>query len=252
MLKHKIKASLTHLMISIGVVGAILTFVFLYWYPGMLAEVSGLTQIVLIMIGIDLALGPLLTFVIFKPKKPKLAFDLTMIGLFQVIALSYAIFTIYEGHPLYIAYATDRFVVVTANEVDPNEATHEEFKKSKLTGPSLVFAKKPDDLIEAEKILFSVLEGAPDIDKRPKLYEPIEENLDAVFSRSIDTKKLLAHKDTKKEFMKFIDKYGEEQNFVFLPLTGQGKDVIWALSKKTGKPVDIININPWYMAVNVK
>ncbi len=52
--------------------------------------------------------------------------------------------------------------------------------------------------------------------------------------------------------MKFIDKYGEKDNFTYLPLTGQGTDVIWGLSKKTGKPVDIININPWYWVVNTQ
>ncbi len=252
MFKTKLKASFYHLLISIGVVGSLLTFVFLYWYPGVLAEISGLTQIVVIMIVIDLVLGPLLTFVVYRPGKPKLAFDLAMIGLFQIIALGYATLTIYEGHPLYITYATDRFVVVTANEVDPQQATHQAFRKSRLTGPTLAFAKQPDDTKEAEKIMFDVLtRGAPDIDKRPRLYEPINKHLETVFSRSINTEKLLAHEDTKREFMAFIDKYGDEKNFAFLPLTGPGKDVIWALNRKTGKPVDIINVNPWAMVANI-
>lgn len=249
MLKDKFKASLYHLLISIGVVGALLTFVVLYWYPG-LAKVSGLTTIVMMMVAIDLVLGPLLTFVVYKPKKPKLAFDLTMIGLFQISALAYATFTIYEGHPLYVTYAVDRFTIVTASEVDPQKAKHSLFKKSKLTGPDLAFAKQPDDAKEVEKIMFDVLSGAPDIDKRPNLYEPVEKHLDDIFSRSIDTKKLLANEKTKQEFMKFVDKHGDKNDFAYLPLSGQGKDVIWALSKKTGKPVDIININPWAMVVN--
>ncbi len=250
MFKHKIKASLIHLLISMAVVGALLAFIFLYWYPG-LAKVSGLMTIVLIMIAIDLVLGPLLTFVVYKPGKPKLAFDLAMIGLFQISALAYATHTIYEGHPLYITYSVDRFTIITANEIDPNKAVLDQFKKSKLAGPSIAFAKIPENKELADKIMLEVvLEGAPDIDKRPKLYEPIEDHLEAVFSRSIDTKKLLANEDTKREFMEFIDKHGDIKDFAFLPLTGQGKDVIWALSKKTGKPVDIININPWYFVVN--
>ncbi|MEE9302841.1 MAG: TfpX/TfpZ family type IV pilin accessory protein [Thiotrichaceae bacterium] len=251
MFKNKLKASLTHLLISIVVVSALLAFVFLYWYPGVLAEVSGLKQVVIIMVAIDLVLGPLLTFVVFKPKKPKLAFDLAMIGLFQISALVYATFVIYEGHPLYVTYAVDRFIVITANEVDPNQATLNIFKKSKLAGPDLAFAKQPEDSKEAERIMFNVMiEGGPDIDKRPNLYEPLDEHLDDVFSRSIDPEKLLAREDTKREFMKFIDKHGDKEDYAYLPLSGQGKDVIWALSKKTGKPVDIINVNPWAMAVN--
>lgn len=251
MFKHKFKASFTHLLISTAVVGALLTFVFLYWYPGM-AKVSGLTEIVLIMIAIDLILGPLLTFVVYKPHKPKLAFDLAMIAIMQVSALGYATYTIYEGHPLYITYAADRFTIITASEVDPNKAVLDEFKKSKLAGPNLAYAKQPEDPKEAEKIMFDVLGGAPDIDKRPHLYEPLKDNLDSVFAKSIDTSKLLKNDDTKKEFMKFIDKHGDQEQFAFLPLSGQGKDVIWAIDRASGEPKDIININPWALVVNTK
>lgn len=252
MFKYKLKASLTHLLISMLAVASLLTFVFLYWYPGALADISGLTHIVVIMIAIDLVLGPLLTFVVYKPGKAKLAFDLTMIAIFQVAALSYATFTIYQGHPLYITYAADRFTLVTANEVEPDKARLDQFKKSRLSGPGMAFAKQPDDPKEAAKIMFDVIAGAPDIDKRPELYEPVDKHLDDIFSRSIDTEKLLAHEDTKREFMKFIDKYGDHKQFAFLPLSGQSKDVIWALNKKTGKPVDIINVNPWAMVANIQ
>lgn len=250
MFKPKLKASFYHLLISMLVVGAILAFVFNYWYPGALSEVSGLTQIVLIMVAIDLVLGPLLTFVVYKPQKPKLAFDLAAIALMQISALVYGTYTIYEGHPLYITYAADRFTIITANEVDPKQAVLDEFKKSKLAGPDLAFAKQPDDPKEAEKLMFDVLDGAPDIDKRPNLYMPLKDNLESVFAKSIDTSKLLKHEETKKEFMKFVEEHGDHEKFAFLPLSGQGKDVIWAIDRASGEPRDIININPWAMVVN--
>lgn len=254
MIKNKLKASIYHLLISLSVVSCILLFVFNYWYPGVLSEVSGLAQIVFIMVAIDLVLGPLLTFVVYRKDKSKraLTLDFAVIGAVQITALVYATHTIYQGHPIYVTYAADRFTVITANEVDPKQAIHDRFKKSKLAGPDLAFAKQPDDPKEAEAIMFGVLNGAPDIDKRPNLYEPIEKHLDDVFAKSIKVERLLAREDTKKEFMKFIDKHGDHEQFALLPLSGQGKDVIWALSKETGKPVDIINVNPWAMVVNAK
>ena len=42
------------------------------------------------MVAIDLVLGPLLTFVVFKPKKPKLAFDLAAIAVMQMIGLPWS------------------------------------------------------------------------------------------------------------------------------------------------------------------
>ncbi len=250
MFKSKLKASVTHLMLSAIVIGTLLTFVHLYWYPGVIANIAGLSAIVIIMVAIDLTLGPLLTFIVYKPGKQGLAFDLAVIGVFQIAALAYATHTIYEGHPIYITYAADRFTLITANEVDPQQAKLEVFKKSKLTGPSIAYAKQPDNPKKAEKIMFDVLAGAPDIDKRPELYESIDKHLVDVFAKSIDPEKMLKHEATKAELMKFIDKHGHQDKFAYLPLSGQGKDVIWALDKKTGKPVDVININPWTMAVN--
>ncbi len=248
----KLKASAIHLLISLIVVTSLLVFVWTYWFPGALAEVTGLSHIVIILVTIDLIMGPVLTFVLFKPNKPKLKFDLSIVAVIQIAALSYGMFTIYKGHPLYVTYAVDRFTIVTANEVDPQRAKIKKYIKSKFTGPDMAFAKIPEDQEAANKLLFEVLEGAPDIDKRPELYHLYEDNLDNVFAKSINLERIFKNKDTKKELLKFLDTHGDKDQFAFLPLSGNGKDVIWAISKKTGKPVDIININPWAMAVNVK
>ena len=251
MFNSKLKASITHLVLSAIVIGVLLAFVFLYWYPGAIANIAGLSTIVMMMVAIDLTLGPLLTFIVYKPGKRGLVFDLTIIGAFQIAAMAYATHTIYEGHPIYITYAADRFTLITANEVDPQKAKLAIFKKSKLAGPTIAYAKQPDDPKEAGKIMLDVvLTGAPDIDKRPELYDTFDKHLVDVFSKSIDPEKMLKHEATKAELMKFTDKHGHQDKFAFLPLSGQGKDVIWALDKKTGKPVDVININPWTMAVN--
>ena len=251
MFKIKLKAFLTHLAISTVIIGILLSFIFLYWYPSVFAYIAGLSTIIIIMVAIDLVLGPALTFILYKPKKPGLLLDLSLIAIFQVAALAYATHTIYEGHPLYVTYAVDRFTLVTANDVNPEKAVLDTFKKSKLTGPMLAYAQQPDDPKEAQKILFEVLAGAPDIDKRPELYKPIEKHLNEIFAKSINPEKLLKHDSTKKELMKFVKQYGSYETFALLPLSGQSKDVIWALDKKTGKPIDIININPWSMSVNL-
>ena len=150
------------------------------------------------MVAIDLTLGPLLTFIVYKSGKRGLAFDLAVIGVFQIAALAYATYTIYEGHPVYITYAADRFTLITANEVDPQKAKLSIFKKSKLAGPSIAYAKQPDDPKEAGKIMLDVvLSGAPDIDKRPELYDTIDKHLVDVFAKSINPEKMLKHKETK-------------------------------------------------------
>ncbi|HHL18367.1 MAG TPA: hypothetical protein ENJ33_01380 [Thiothrix sp.] len=250
MLTKKLTASLYHFLISLLIVGAFLAFVKFYWYPGHLLAISGVTSILLILVAIDITLGPLMTFVVYKPNKPKLKLDLSIIAALQIAAFSYGMFTIYQGHPLYVVYAVNSFTVATANEIDPNDVSNKQLLKSKLAGPQIAFAKMPKDPKESADILFGAFAGKPDIDKLPQYFEPYDKHLDDIFAKSIDLTKLLDKKDTKQELEKFFSHNGDKGDFAYLPLVGKSKDVIWAFNKKTGKPAGIINIDPYQMAVN--
>ncbi|MGB0848138.1 MAG: hypothetical protein ACPGSM_15535, partial [Thiolinea sp.] len=122
MIKQKLKASSLHLLVSALVVGCFVAFILTVWYPNPFFSISGLSSILLMMLAIDLILGPLLTFIIYRPKKNTLKLDLTVIATIQVAALFYGAFTVYEAHPLYVAFAGDRFTPINANEVNPSKA----------------------------------------------------------------------------------------------------------------------------------
>ena len=130
-------------------------------------------------------LGPLLTFVVYRPKKLTLKFDLAVIVAIQCAALFYGAFTIYEAHPLYVAFAGDRFTPINANEVNPAQVKFDSLKKSKMAGPTLVYVKKPSDPDEMARITTEVLSGKPDLDARPEYYNPLKPNINEIFKRSL-------------------------------------------------------------------
>lgn len=246
MFKQKIKASLTHLIISLFIVGLILSVAIFLWYPEPFLTISGLFGIILMMLAIDLVLGPLLTFIVFKPKKPSLKFDLTIIALFQLVALSYGTYTIYKAHPLYIAYAGDRFTPIDADEVTPEKARYEEFKKSKLSQPTIVYVKKPSDPAELSKVTIEVLSGKADLDARPEYYEPINKNIENIFKNKFDLNKFLEKEKYKDEINRFLSKNGGSiEDYAFIPLVGRQEDVLWAWSLKSKLPTGILHINPF-------
>ena len=72
MLAAKFRASLLHFLISAIIVSLFAGFAAWVWYPSPFLQISGLLSILLILVSVDLILGPLLTFVVYKPKKPKL------------------------------------------------------------------------------------------------------------------------------------------------------------------------------------
>jgi hypothetical protein len=115
--QHNLKAAAIHLGISAVIAGIILFLVYGIWYPAPLSEALGVTDIFLMLLGIDLTLGPLLTLIVYKPLKKTLKFDLAVIACVQLAALLYGLHTVGSGRPAYMVFTKDRFDLVLAYEV---------------------------------------------------------------------------------------------------------------------------------------
>ena len=249
MLKDKLKAASIHLGISAFILAIFLSIVFSIWYPPHFYSISGLKHLLVILIGVDLVLGPLLTFIIFKKKKSTLKFDLSVIASIQLAALIYGGFTIYQGHPAFVVYTIDRFELISAKEALPERAQYEELKISKLWLPKLAYAKRPEDSETRNKLLFEVLSGLPDLERRPEYYEPFDKFTQDVFAHSLKPEILLAQPENKQKLEQFLQEHGKTANdYAFLPLVGKEDDVLWAWDRATSKPVGTLAINPWQQA----
>lgn len=170
------KASLLHLVVSALVVGAVLALVFLVWYPDYLFALCGAVSPILVMIGVDVTLGPLLTFVVFKPGKPGLKFDLATIFAVQAVALLYASITLFNARPHFLVFAEDSYAAVAAVAVDLSAIQYDELKTKPLAGPRKVFAELPQDPDARRAFDQGVFfDGDPDLQYRPEFYRPYAE-----------------------------------------------------------------------------
>ena len=245
-MREKIKASAIHLSISAFIIGIFYLFVLTVWYPSPYFQVSGLLSIMLMLVAIDLIIGPLLTFIVFKPKKPSLKFDLLVIAIIQMVALAYGAMAVYKGHPVYVAYTIDRFTLISVGEADPAQAKYNEFKVSTYGKPKVVYAKMPEKGEERNNLMFSAISGGRDLEHHAEYYEPIDQYTNKILERSVAVDKILAYPDSKKELESFLEKQGKEaKEFAFLPLMGKEKVMLWALNRKDGKPVGVLDIDPW-------
>ncbi len=91
----RLKASALHLILSLLVVCASTALLVASWYPGALLFAAGGTQLLILIVSVDLILGPLLTFVVFDRRKQSLAFDLAFIVVLQLCALAYGMYASY-------------------------------------------------------------------------------------------------------------------------------------------------------------
>ena len=62
------------------------------------------------MVGCDLALGPLVSLVIYNSRKSRreLVFDYSVVAVVQIAAMVYGVYVVAESRPVYIAFLKDR------------------------------------------------------------------------------------------------------------------------------------------------
>jgi len=173
--KDRLRASGIHLGISVAVALLAALLVFLLWYPYPYGEVSGGRELFLILVSVDVVLGPLITLAVFNKSKPRnqLVRDLAVVGLIQLAALGYGMWTVFVARPVHLAFEIDRFRVVHAVDV-PVQMLPEAppgFESLPLLGPELVAVRPFRNPQESFEATMAALEGVH-LGARPDLWQP--------------------------------------------------------------------------------
>lgn len=158
-MKFRLRAFGLHLLASATVLTLILGALYLGWYhwPGW--YLANAAQVLLVLIGVDVVIGPLLTLVIANPSKPRreLARDIGIIATVQICALIYGSGSLWNGRPLYYTFSENTLSVVQAYDINDHEAElarnqNGEFAPHWYSLPRWVWAPWPQDPKEREKI----------------------------------------------------------------------------------------------------
>lgn len=117
--QDRLRASGIHLLICLAVASLAALLVFAVWYPYPYREISGGRELFFIVISVDVVLGPLITLAVFNRSKPRaeLRRDLAMVGLLQLVALAYGLWTVQLARPVHLVFEYDRFRVVHAADI---------------------------------------------------------------------------------------------------------------------------------------
>lgn len=245
-MKDKITAFLVHLAISCVIALISMAIVYLVWNPEPLYKATGITRIFLLMLAIDITLGPLLTFIVYKKGKKTLKFDLAVIAVLQLSALAYGLYHVYEGRPVWIAYNVDRFDLVRVNEIDTRKIAQAkpEFQILSNTGPKYVAAVIPTTNLEKKnQILFDELGSGIAPSQRPELYQPLETVYPNIVKRALPLTQLEQFNNSQL-VKQTLEKYPQADSFV--PLKANAVDMTVLIDKKSGgKVVAIADLRPW-------
>lgn len=244
-MKFRYKAFLIHLLCSSLVACLSLFLVFVVWHPAPLAKAVGVGSIFLMLLGIDVILGPLLTLICANPKKPEIKRDLTIIVSVQIAALLYGMVHIVEGRPVYIAFDQQRFELITWSQLDPDSQAQAQapYQHAPWWRPQWVnipTATTPED---ANERTFKELEFGLTPSMLPHLYEDFSKAWPAIIATCDMNLQQLKTYNPKEKVEQQLQKYPQAD--CFQPLKSYDFDMTILIDSKNKKVLDIVDLRPW-------
>ncbi|WP_179989809.1 TfpX/TfpZ family type IV pilin accessory protein [Acinetobacter sp. YH12252] len=235
---------LGHLSASFLIACLISILVLYSWYPSPLATAVGVTDIFLMLLVIDVILGPLLGLLVYKEGKKTLKFDLSVIILIQIAALCYGVYSIEQGRPAWLVYNVDRFELVRKNElVDTNiQQTQPQFQQPSWFKPQYVATKFAKDTQQRSDEMFAEVFSGISLAQRPERYVELTQATTQIQQRALPLAELEQY-NSKTEVEKTLAKYPSAD--AWLPLKANAVDMVVLVNKESASIIKIVDLRPW-------
>lgn len=241
-LKDKLKALTVHLLGSIGIALLLSYVVFYIWYPTPLPKATGITQIFIMMLMIDVIIGPVLTFLIYKKGKKTLKFDLAVIVILQLCAMLYGMYFVSQGRPAWLVQVNDRVVMVSPSVAldSQNNSIANQFYAQNWGKPKFVSVAFSDDVQTRNEQLDWDIAGRG-IVYQPSGYAPYDANQS--LSNASDVRSLEKY-NPKTDVENALSRYPNAK--YWLPLRGadMAGDLVVLLDEQGGV-VGVVDLKPW-------
>ena len=174
---RRFKAAAIHLTFSAVVGAATAALVFGVWYPPPFGAMTGGIGIFLLLVSVDVVLGPVLTLVVASPGKSRreLTRDLSVIVFVQLVAFTYGAYSVAIARPVLLVFEVDRFRVIHGVDIEPASLAEapEGLGSLSWTGPRTIAAVKPTDPREQLRSIDLASAGF-DLSFVPKYWRPYE------------------------------------------------------------------------------
>lgn len=243
-MSKRLKFFLSHLSISFLIALLVVGMVFFVWYPSPLAKAVGVTHIFLMMLAIDMIIGPLLGLLVYKEGKKTLKFDLSFIVAIQIAALCYGIYSIEQGRPAWLVYNVDRFELVRKNDIilDNINQAQLQFQHISWGSPQFSMVKSAANVQQHQNDMFTEVLGGISLAQRPERYVDFAQAKEQIQKRA-QKLELLQQYNNKIDVEKILAKY--PQATAFLPMKANAVDMTVLIDVK-GQVVKIVDLRPWH------
>jgi hypothetical protein len=249
-LRARFLAAGMHLGASMVMAGAVLALVYSGWYVDPLGSISGIGEILIVLLAVDVALGPVLTFAVFDRRKKSLRFDLACIAFVQLAALLYGLHSVERGRPHHLVFVKDRFEVVSHADLtseDRAAAAGNPAAEAAWFGPRIVAAEMPAAPEETRALMLEAALGGRDVQHFPKLYRDYatQASLAAQKAGSLDELRAI-NPNGDPVLDDAVARSGLARSGVrYLPIKGHRGDATMLIDGSSGAIVGMVRLAPW-------
>ena len=243
-MSKRLKFFLGHLLISLFIALLTVGLVFFVWYPSPLATAVGVTHIFLMLLVIDVILGPFLGLLIYKEGKKTLKMDLSIIILVQIAALSYGMYSIVQARPVWIVFNHDHFELVRNNEIQKEHIGQAQpyYQQSTWLQPEYVAVKQAGDSQQQQIEQMSAMLNGISLAQYPERYISLKQVQTQIQSKVRNLSQLTQWNE-ESTVQKQLNTYPQAN--AWLPLETVGLPMVILMNKETAAVVKIVDLRPW-------
>lgn len=223
--KNRNRFFIKHLTISFIVIAIFLAVVLFVWYPSPLAVAMGLIPMLAMMVAIDVFVGPIFGFIVYKTGKKTLKMDLAVIIVIQLSAFCYGAYSVAKSRPVWMVYHGGAYTVVRAVDAKGDDMS------SGWVGPKFV-AYQPE-----RPTLFTQHDG--DI-----FHSSNYGDIQKVSIKGLPFV-VLEKFNEKSQIDAVLSRYPEATSWSGLATATGGQDLVILIDDNKNQIVDIVQLRPW-------
>lgn len=246
---NRFQASALHLACGALFLSIIFISIYLLWYPGPLFFAANGTDIMTIVITVDLVAGPLITLIIFKKDKPSLKFDMSCIITIQILFIFYGVWVFYSARPVYYAFIGNQFYLTTANEIEAPSSEPDSFKDDNfqlpMFGPVPVGIEVPDDPKTSERLAFASFSGSGP-QNFLDLHIPYDSISARVIASGLKPEQITEINAEQIDYLTAYSKHKKSQSnddVLFLPLQTKDNTLYLAINAASGEIITPLSVS---------
>lgn len=242
------RAALIHLWPSSLLLAIIAGLILFVWYPYPFLQFKDTGKFSLLLVICGVLIGPVLTRLFYKQGKRGLLFDLIVIVLIQIAAVTWGTRALYLNRPYFMVFTVDRFEILSVRDVNTAYISDERFLDKPFSSPVLLYASMPKDEQTFQKLIKEVMfEGKPDLQYRPEFWSLYADRQRLALKVSQPLEKLRSERP---EIQNQIDRLvsnngGNIEQLKFVPALLQNGQFAAILDANTGEYIDSIVTDPW-------